>query len=113
LAQFKGELDEQRWRFLLTGGLELGEKLPELPGKAPWVTAKMWGEVLRLSAIDRFSGLVEMFTDDVFLKQLDKLYGSVTPHIEKLPDRLKFCEDIDKLLVLRTIRPDKIVPGVQ
>lgn len=38
LAQFRGELDEQRWRFLLTGGLSLGEVLPPVPEHAQWIT---------------------------------------------------------------------------
>ncbi len=47
LLIFKGKLENELWRFFLTGGLSLGERLPEMP-RLPWMTEKMWGEVNRV-----------------------------------------------------------------
>lgn len=36
------------WRFLLTGGISLDEKLPPMP-ECNWLKEKAWGEITRLS----------------------------------------------------------------
>lgn len=41
--ELSGELDFEHWRFLLTGGISLGEALPQCPAK--WLDEKSWGEL--------------------------------------------------------------------
>lgn len=63
-----GKLDEQEWRFLLTGGIALECKYPN---PAPeWLTDKSWAELVRCSDLPAFNGLMEHFTEHVriFLK---------------------------------------------
>ena len=48
LLEFRGELNQQLWRFLLTGGISLDEKFPAKPEEA-WVSDKMWTEICRFS----------------------------------------------------------------
>lgn len=54
LAEFKGEITSEQFRFLLTGGVALDDFLPEKPKGADWISAKSWGEMYRLSLIDKF-----------------------------------------------------------
>ena len=43
LQEMKGEIDHEEWRFFLTGGINLGEVLPEIP--CEWLEEKSWGEL--------------------------------------------------------------------
>ena len=53
----KGEVDEDTWRFLLTGGVAL-----ENPHPNPfpqWLSDKSWGEIVRVSDLPHFKGLMK------------------------------------------------------
>ena len=53
----RGEVDEQVWRFLLTGGVAL-----ENPHPNPfpqWLTDKSWGEIVRASDLENLKGLMK------------------------------------------------------
>ncbi len=52
LLEFRKELDNEQWRFLLTGGISLDKKLPD-PPKEDWIAKnpKAWGEICRLSEL--------------------------------------------------------------
>jgi len=49
----------KEFKFLLTGGVSLGEQLEECP--ADWVTPKMWGEINRCVELPGFKGFVTHF----------------------------------------------------
>lgn len=56
LLKGKGEVDEESWRFLLTGGVAL-----ENPHPNPfpqWLTDKSWGEIVRASQLPQLKGLM-------------------------------------------------------
>lgn len=42
-----------------------------------------------------------------------RFYDSSTPHEEKFPEPLQNLKSLHQLVVLRCIRPDKVVPAVQ
>jgi hypothetical protein len=58
-----GEVDQNEFRFLLTGGVDIGEELPEIP--APWITEGMWGELNRASKLPGFKGFLDHFVKNV------------------------------------------------
>jgi hypothetical protein len=43
---FNGELNNDEFRFLLTGGVALGVEMPKCP--CDWLSEKLWGEMYRL-----------------------------------------------------------------
>ena len=54
LSCIRGEVDEQVWRFLLTGGVAL-----ENPHPNPfpqWLSEKSWGEIVRASELKNLKG---------------------------------------------------------
>lgn len=53
------DIDMKEFKFLLTGGVSLGEQLEECP--ADWVTPKMWGEINRCVELPGFKGFVTHF----------------------------------------------------
>jgi len=60
-----GKIDEQEWRFLLTGGVALENKFPN--PASDWLTDKSWAEIVRCSALPSFNGILKHFTEHVSL----------------------------------------------
>ncbi|CAL8240697.1 unnamed protein product [Merluccius merluccius] len=102
-------VDEGEWRFLLTGGVGL-----ENPHSNPctWLPKKAWDEVCRLDETERFKGLRQ---DMARLRdQWKEVYDSPNPHHAPFPGEWQErLGQFQKMLVIRCLRPDKIVPVVQ
>ncbi|XP_038618403.1 dynein heavy chain 3, axonemal [Tachyglossus aculeatus] len=105
----KGEIDDEMWRFLLTGGVALENPHPN---PAPeWLSDKSWAEIVRASGLPNLRGLREHVESNVALWK--KIYDSARPHEMMFPDLWKGLQGLDRLTVLRCLRPDKIVPATQ
>ncbi|XP_068952632.1 dynein axonemal heavy chain 3 [Petaurus breviceps papuanus] len=105
----KDEINDEVWRFLLTGGVALDNPYPN---PAPeWLSEKSWAEIVRASQLPTLQGLKE----DVESYVLDwkKIYDSAKPHEELFPRDWEVLYGLDRLVVLRCLRPDKIVPAAQ
>lgn len=109
LLKHKGEVNESEWRFLLTGGVGLDN-----PNENPshWLPKQSWDEFCRLSEIPVFDKIHKS------IKETDagwkKIYDSNEPQLVELPQEWHAkLNDFQKIVVLRCIRSDKIVPAVQ
>ena len=91
LMELSGELDPAEVKFFLTGGVSLGEALPDNP--APWISDKCWGEMNRLDKLPKFKGWIEHFTKDFELYKV--MYDSSTPQDFELPE--PWLSKLDKL----------------
>lgn len=60
---FRGEVRDQEWRFLLTGGVALENPFPN-PASS-WLTDKSWAEIVRCSQLPAFDGLMDQFQKQV------------------------------------------------
>ncbi|XP_060945031.1 dynein axonemal heavy chain 7 [Limanda limanda] len=102
-------VEEGEWRFLLTGGVGLDN-----PHSNPctWLPKKSWDEICRLDEMERFNGLRH---DMARLRNEWKaLYDSSDPHQTPFPDEWQEkLSQFQKMLVIRCLRPDKIIPMVQ
>lgn len=56
------EIENSEFRFFLTGGVSLGESLPECP--ADWLAEKLWGEMNRLEKLPSFKGFLDYFAKE-------------------------------------------------
>ena len=110
MQELDGKLVFDEYRFLLTGGVSMSQELPENPASG-WLQPKNWGELNRLEDIPSFKGFRTSFTKHV--DDWKNLYDSPNPHEHKLPepwdDKLT---PLQHLMVLRVIRPDKVVPAI-
>lgn len=61
LMEFRHELDNDHWRFFLTGGISLNDNLPPAPADSQWLSAKSWAEIIRLSALNKFEDFYKNF----------------------------------------------------
>ncbi|KAM4730848.1 dynein axonemal heavy chain 7 [Anableps anableps] len=102
-------VDEGEWRFLLTGGVGLDN-----PHANPctWLPKKSWDEICRLDEIESFKS----FRQDlmVLLSDWKQVYDSPNPHQSQFPGVWEEkLSQFQKMMVIRCLRPDKIVPMVQ
>ena len=63
LNQMSGEVDMNEIRFLLTGGVSLGEAIPEIP--APWLSENSWAELCRACKLNGFKGYMDHFLKNI------------------------------------------------
>uniref|UniRef100_A0A3P8WKL1 Dynein axonemal heavy chain 7 n=1 Tax=Cynoglossus semilaevis TaxID=244447 RepID=A0A3P8WKL1_CYNSE len=97
------------WHFLLTGGVSLDN-----PHSNPctWLPQKTWDELCRLDRMDTFKGLRHSMAR--FRNEWKEVYDSPNPHQTLFPNEWQEkLSPFQKMLVVRCLRPDKIVPVVQ
>ncbi|TPP67797.1 Dynein heavy chain 7 axonemal, partial [Fasciola gigantica] len=84
MTRHEGQLNEQEWRFLLTGGVGLDN-----PHTNPtdWFPAKNWDELCRLDDVTVFPGIREHFCSKTGAWK--NIYDSGNPHEQPLPAELK------------------------
>ena len=109
LLEMKGDLIYEEFRFFLTGGISLGGEMPQAP--ADWISEKSWGEIIRLDDLPNFKGFLENFKKN---HQVYKgMYDSAMPQEFDIKDDFyKKLTAFQKMVVLRTLRPDKVVPAI-
>ena len=75
-----------------------------------WLIERSWGEITRLSNLK----VTSSFKDD-FVKHGDEwkeIFESSEPYKLDFPGQFKECEPFTRLLIIRSIRSDKIVPAI-
>ncbi|MCO5564171.1 hypothetical protein L7F22_017828 [Adiantum nelumboides] len=108
----KGALDSEELAFFMMGGIAL-EKQPDKPHDEAlsWLTEKSWNEIYRLSKLKNYQELDKSIQNQA--KDWCILFDSQEPHRENLPMPWNFELDrFQKMLVLRCLRPDKLVLAV-
>ncbi|KAK1794827.1 hypothetical protein P4O66_009897, partial [Electrophorus voltai] len=105
----KGQVNDLVWRFLLTGGVALDNPHPN---PAPeWLTEKAWSEVVCASRLPGLDGLFQHVRNNTPLWK--QIYDSSRPYAEPLPGPWRSLLGLQRMVVLRCLRPDKLVPAVQ
>ncbi|NXU08026.1 DYH3 protein, partial [Pardalotus punctatus] len=105
----KAQIDDAVWRFLLTGGVALDNPHPN---PAPdWLSNKSWAELVRASCLAKLEGLAEHVRANC--GKWKPICDSVRPHGEAFPDEWSALTGLERMAVLRCLRPDKIIPAVQ
>lgn len=105
----KKQINEEIWYFLLTGGIALDNPFPNPVSE--WLSEKAWAEVVRASALPKLKGLMEHLEQNG--NEWKFIYDSAWPHEETFPGSWKFLQDLERMVILRCLRPDKMIPAVR
>ncbi|XP_051173104.1 dynein axonemal heavy chain 7-like isoform X2 [Leptopilina boulardi] len=108
LLNNQGGILKSQWMFLLTGGVAL-----ENPHENPtdWLPVKMWNELCRLNQVEGFQNIREEFTKNI--NDWRAFFDAKEPQLSIIPKPFHNLTKFQKLLILRCIRPDKVIPGIQ
>ncbi|XP_075239189.1 dynein axonemal heavy chain 7-like isoform X2 [Convolutriloba macropyga] len=106
----RNELKREEFMFLLTGGVGLENK--EKNPAQEWMSKKSWDELCRFTKqFPQLGPLKAHFTDNV--DEWKRIYDSKEPQLAEMPypfeDKLTTFQ---KLIMIRILRPDKLVPKV-
>lgn len=105
----KKQINEEIWYFLLTGGIALDNPFPNPVSE--WLSEKAWAEVVRASALPKLKGLMEHLEQNG--NEWKFIYDSAWPHEETFPGSWKFLQDLERMVILRCLRPDKMIPAIR
>merc|ERR1711871_347608 len=106
-----GEIDPVQWRYLLTGASKKLDAPP--PPNTPWLTDGAWNEIQNMDAsIPIFKGFMADFKTNVdhYQKYFDSNDPEKFPQMDGWDDKLN---SLQKMIVLRAIRPDKVINAIQ
>ncbi|XP_014284130.1 dynein axonemal heavy chain 7 isoform X1 [Halyomorpha halys] len=102
-------VSSEDWMFLLTGGVGLDNPHPN---PSTWLPQVSWDELCRLSDLSSYKGLREHFVENT--DKWKEMFDSLEPqHFEYPPPWNTNLSEFQRLLVLRCIRSDKMIPAVQ
>uniref|UniRef100_A0A8C9MKM4 Dynein axonemal heavy chain 12 n=1 Tax=Serinus canaria TaxID=9135 RepID=A0A8C9MKM4_SERCA len=103
LLMANNEIQHQEFMFLLTGGV--GLKNEHKNPDPSWLSDKSWDELCRASEFPAMERLR--------YGEWQKMYDSKEPHNFPLPEELNNTfSELQKMIVLRCLRPDKIGPAI-
>ncbi|KAL6436551.1 hypothetical protein ACFW04_004787 [Cataglyphis niger] len=102
-------IDSKVWRHFLT----TVTPTRELPNPAPeWITSKCWKEIQALEKLSKFDKFVTSF--QFFLIQFKHVFDTQEAHLAPFPEPWNTkLDDFEKLLVLKCLRPDKLINAIQ
>jgi dynein heavy chain len=105
-----GHVNANEWRFLITGSSL--DRVDEPNPDPSWLTPAVWSLLTSLATLPAFAGIHASVRDA--LADWRSYFESSQTHLSPLPGEWDVqLGEMQKLCVLRCVRPDKVVPGMQ
>ncbi|CAG0920877.1 unnamed protein product [Notodromas monacha] len=105
----KGALHEDLLQFLFAGSVAL-ENPYSNPG-CGWLNERAWSDIVQASAHKELHGLRESF--DRHTEGWKRVYDALEPNTVPFPGVFSTANAMQKLVILKCLRPDKLIPAVQ
>ena len=103
-------MDPAEWRFLISGTRP--DMVHEDNPDPSWIGTRCWGEICGMSTLPVFDGLATNFIAEH--ESWRSLFDSSSPETAVFPNRWnKALNSLQKMCILRALRPDKIMNGIQ
>lgn len=105
----RGEMDQQLLAFFLTGGVSLDN--PHANPAPEWLTEKSWNEIVKAGSLNALKDVHESVKQNI--QQWKHFYDQTSPEEENFPEPFSDVIDFVSLILLKAIRPDKIIHAVK
>ncbi|DBB00312.1 TPA: Dynein beta chain, flagellar outer arm [Trebouxia sp. C0004] len=102
-----GELQQQKFDFLLRGPKVMGMENP----LKEWVLDSVWGSVQALKELEDYAALPDDLVGSA--KRWQEWMELERPEDEPLPGDWKRMPEFERLLIFRTLRPDRLTAAMQ
>lgn len=77
-----------------------------------WIPTQVWGKIWQLQHISaKFKGITDSFMESN--AEWRKIYFDTQAHIAKFPSPFHTCSQMQRLCILKALRPDKLIRAVQ
>ena len=102
-------IDAEQWRFLISG--QVSDEASDLDNPADWIVKRAWEEMRNMSTLAVFKG----FEEDVVRRpdEWKKMFDHASPQTADYPSPWTELTPLQRMCVLRTVRPDKIKEAMQ
>lgn len=114
MDETEGALNHREVRFLMQGGTRVEMKRPNPTGEEGWITDKTWASILQISEeFECFKGFDENI--EINLSHWERIYNSMNPQdeVHNWPEPFNELSLIRQGMLLRILRPDKVIPIIQ
>ncbi|XP_030372078.1 dynein heavy chain 3, axonemal [Scaptodrosophila lebanonensis] len=105
----QGRIDRDDLLFFLTGGIGF-KNIPPNPLNA-WLPDKAWGAIFRASELTGLKNIHVSMQENS--EHWMKYYDAVNPNEMEIPKPYNMVNEMLNLVVLKSLRPDKLVPAVR
>ncbi|GAB0093009.1 Dynein heavy chain [Sergentomyia squamirostris] len=110
LLRAKKQIDEQLLVYFLSGTSTGQNNLEDNP--APdWLSAKSWTLINSISSMKSFKTIPEDFKAN--LSAWKEFVEQPEPHKVPLPSPYDSADEISRLIILKALRPDSVIPAVR
>lgn len=105
----RGSMDQNLLSFFLTGGVFLDN--PYANPAPEWLSQKTWNEIVKAENVSALKNLHGEVTANIH--EWKAFYDETNPEEENFPQPFADVTDLVSLILLKAIRPDKIVHAVK
>ncbi|XP_014255049.1 dynein heavy chain 3, axonemal isoform X1 [Cimex lectularius] len=109
IERSKGKLSEEMLSFFLTGGIGLENPFPN-PDPS-WLSEKAWSEIIRSTILPELREFRK--TIEINNEEWKAFYECFDPIAKIPPSPYQNVDELTWLVILRCLRPDKLVSAVQ
>jgi len=107
ILQSAGQLNNEEWQYFLKGGVVLDRNTLPLNPADSWITAEAWDNVTQLETVEAFKGILNSF--DTSTNDWEKWFRQTEPESAPLPSDWEDCTELQKMLLVRSLRPDRVI----
>ncbi|CAI6353848.1 unnamed protein product [Macrosiphum euphorbiae] len=105
----KGSLDDELFTLFLTEEVGITNEHPNPASN--WLSDKSWAEIVRASQFQRLNQFYKSIINSI--DEWSIWYDSNSPHEAPIPEPFENIDGLEKLVIIKCIRFDKVIPAVQ